>query len=74
LQTYRKINPTAQLIIVLFFLKVVNLESLTRSDCNSSLFPDEYSYQAPYNGILRVAMAASMYMATGKFLKYLRIF
>lgn len=51
--------------MLLFFLKVVNLESFTRSDCNSSLFPDASQYQAPYNGILRVAMASSMYIAIG---------
>jgi hypothetical protein len=44
---------------VLFLLKVVNLESLTRSDCNVNLYPDSTVYQASFSGILRVGMAAS---------------
>lgn len=65
LQTFRKINPTMQLIFLLFALKVINLEALTRADCNQNLFPDSNIYQAPYSGILRVAMAASMYIVIG---------
>jgi hypothetical protein len=51
---------------VLFLLKVVNLESLTRSDCNVNLYPDSTVYQASFSGILRVGMAASLYIAIGK--------
>lgn len=54
-----------QLIFLLFALKVINLEALTRADCNQNLFPDSNIYQAPYSGILRVAMAASMYIVIG---------
>lgn len=67
LQTFRKINPTIQLIGVLFFLKVINLEALTTADCNTSINPDTNSYQAPYSAILRIAMAASMYLGMGLF-------
>lgn len=52
---------------MLFFLKVINLEALTTADCNTSISPDPNSYQAPYSGILRVAMAASMYLGMGLF-------
>jgi meckelin len=65
IQTFRKINPTVQLIFVLLFLKVVNLEALTTSDCNTKVTKDINDYQAPYSGILRVAMAASMYLGVG---------
>ena len=65
LQTFRKINPTVQLMGVLLFLKVVNLEALTTSDCNTSITRDPNMYQAPYSGILRVGMAASMYLGVG---------
>jgi meckelin len=66
LQTYRKINTTIQLMGVLFFLKVINLEELTTADCNTSINRDPNEYQAPYSGILRVGMAASMYIGIGK--------
>ena len=65
LQTFRKINTTLNLIAVLFFLKVVNLEAITTSDCNSSVSPDRNAYNAPYNSILRVAMASSMWIGCG---------
>ena len=65
LQSFRKINSTIQLIVVLFFLKVINLEALTTADCNVSLTPDANFYQGSYNGILRVGMAASLYIAIG---------
>lgn len=67
IQTFRKINPTIQLIMVLLLLKVVNLEAFTTSDCNTSVIRDPNQYQAPYSGILRVAMAASMYLGVGLF-------
>lgn len=65
LQTFRKINPTVQLVLVLFFLKVVNLEAFTTSDCNTSIVRNVNLYQAPYSGFLRVGMASSMYLAIG---------
>ena len=72
IQTFRKINPTIQLIFVLFFLKVVNLEALTTSDCNISINPDPKLYQGAYSGILRVAMASAVFIAFGKsFLDFL---
>ena len=65
LQSFRKINSTIQLIVVLFFLKVINLEALTTADCNVTLAPNANVYQGSYNGILRVGMAASLYFAIG---------
>ncbi|RNA07664.1 meckelin isoform X1 [Brachionus plicatilis] len=65
IQTFRKIDPLVQLIGVLFFLKVINLEAITTSDCNTSISPDPNAYQAEYSGILRIAMAASMYIGVG---------
>ncbi len=65
IQTFRKINPTFQLIALLFFLKVINLEALTTSDCNVSLNRDSNLYMAPYSAILRIGMACSIYIALG---------
>ena len=66
LQTFRKVNTTVQIVLVLFFLKVVNLEALTTSDCNTSIAPSINQYQGPYSFILRVAMAASIYVGVGE--------
>ena len=69
IQTFRKINPVVQLVTVLFFLKVVNLEELTTADCNTSIFRDKNLYKAEYSGLLRVGMASSIYIALGNFKK-----
>ena len=68
IQTFRKISPTIQLMGILFFLKVINLEAFTTSDCNTSIVRDPNAYQASYSGFLRVGMAASMFLAVGKHL------
>jgi meckelin len=65
LQTYRKINTNVQLMALLFLLKVINLEELTTADCNTAIYRDPNDYRAPYSGILRVGMAASMYIGIG---------
>lgn len=65
IQTFRKIDPLVQLIGVLFFLKVINLEAITTADCNTTINPDPNQFQAEYSGILRIAMAASMYIGIG---------
>lgn len=65
IQTFRKINPTFQLIALLFFLKVINLEALTTADCNVSLDRDSDLYIAPYSALLRIGMAGSIYIALG---------
>ncbi len=70
IQTFRKINPVIQLIALLFFLKVVNLEELTTADCNVGLVRDVNLYKAPYSGVLRVGMASSIYIALA-FVQYL---
>ena len=65
LQAYRKINPTFQLVFVLFLLEVINLEALTLRDINEGSNRDPNDYKAPYSQVLRVAIAASMYIAIG---------
>lgn len=70
IQIYRKVNPTIHLILLLFFLKVVNLEQITTADCNTSLTYDSDVYRAPYSSVLRVAMATSMWLGLG-LLEYL---
>lgn len=67
LQTFRRINVTFQLIFVLFLLKVINLENVAAAQPNVNLFPSSADYQAAYNGILRVGIAFSMWLATGKY-------
>lgn len=76
IQTFRKVDPTIQLICVLFFLKVINLEAITTADCNTSIVKDPNSYQASYSSILRVAMAASMYIGIGlvQYIAYIFIY
>jgi meckelin len=66
LQTFRKINTTIQLLVVLIFLKVVNLEAITTADCNTKVTVNPNAYQAPYSSILRLAMAAAMWIGCGK--------
>jgi len=70
IQTFRKIKPVVQLVALLFFLKVVNLEELTTADCNVKLVRDTNLYKAPYSGLLRVGMASSIYIALA-FVQYI---
>lgn len=65
IQTFRKTNTTLQLFCVLLLLKVVNLEAICTADCNTSVIRDENEYAAPYSSILRIGMAASMYILLG---------
>ena len=65
LQTYRKINPTFQLAFVLLLLNVVNLEALALRDIGSDLVRNPNGYVAPYSSVLRLAIAASLYLALG---------
>jgi hypothetical protein len=51
------------LIFTLSFLKVVNLEAICTADCNTSINVDLNSYKSDYSSILRVGMAASIYLA-----------
>lgn len=54
----------------MLYYKVINLEALTRADCNTSINPDVNAYEAPYSSILRIAMASSMWFGIG-LLQYL---
>ncbi|CAF0714891.1 unnamed protein product [Brachionus calyciflorus] len=55
LQTFRKINTTIHLILVLFLLKVINLEAYTRQECQ----PDrnDITSDTPYSFILRLGIS-----------------
>ncbi|CAF1194078.1 unnamed protein product [Rotaria sordida] len=64
LQTFRRVTVTFQIISVLFFLKVINLENIATAQPGINLFPSSSDYNASYNGILRVGIAFSMWLAT----------
>ncbi|CAF1612914.1 unnamed protein product, partial [Didymodactylos carnosus] len=66
IQTFRKNNVTLQLICVLFFLKVINLEQVAVAEPGVTLFPTSDYYKPTYNGILRVGIAFSMFLAVGR--------
>ena len=66
IQTFRKTNLTIQLVFTLLFLKVVNLEAICTADCNTTINQDLNKYTAAYSSVLRVGMAASIYIAIGK--------
>ena len=74
LQTYRKVNPVTQLILTLLMLQVVNLEAITTADCNTKVNNDRNQYKGDYSDMLRVAMAASMYIGWGKFILIIDFF
>ncbi|CAF1576458.1 unnamed protein product, partial [Adineta ricciae] len=63
IQTFRRINVTLQLIFVLLLLKVINLENVATIQPEVNLFPSSSDYQPDYNGILRVGIAFSMWLA-----------
>jgi hypothetical protein len=45
---------------------VINLENVATAQPGVNLFPSSANYQPGYNGILRVGIAFSMWLATGK--------
>jgi len=63
IQVFRKINLTVQIMIVIFLLKVINLENLAVRDCNFNLQSDQL--QAGYSRLLRVGIASSLFLAIG---------
>ena len=65
IQVYRKINPTFQILLVIFLLKGVNLENLSVRDCNYNLSTNDY--QTGYSRILRVGIASSLFLAVELF-------
>ncbi|CAF4828802.1 unnamed protein product [Rotaria sp. Silwood1] len=64
IQTFRRISVTFQLFFVLFLLKVINLENIATMEPGVNLFPSTSDYTPEYNGILRVGIAFSMWLAT----------
>ncbi|CAF3900474.1 unnamed protein product [Rotaria sordida] len=64
IQAFRRINVTFQLFFVLFLLKVINLENIATMEAGVNLFPSIADYKPEYNGILRVGIAFSMWLAT----------
>ncbi|XP_068093747.1 meckelin isoform X2 [Hyperolius riggenbachi] len=65
IQTVRRINPLFQILIVLFFLKVVGFENLALRDWSSSLSRDPQDYIAPWSRILRYGVATALWLAVG---------
>lgn len=63
IQVFRKINLTVQIMLVLFLLKVINLENLAVRDCSFSL--ESNQIQADYSRLLRVGIASSLFLAIG---------
>ncbi|XP_053343427.1 meckelin [Clarias gariepinus] len=65
IQTIRKINPTFQVISVLFFLQVVSFSSLALRDPSSELQRSSEGYQPAYSRILRYGLAAALWLCIG---------
>ncbi|KAF7691901.1 meckelin [Silurus meridionalis] len=65
IQTIRKINPTFQIISVLFFLEVVSFSSLALRDPSSELQRNTEEYIPDYSRILRYGVAAAMWLSIG---------
>ncbi|XP_043116009.1 meckelin isoform X6 [Puntigrus tetrazona] len=65
IQTIRKINPTFQVIAVLFFLEVVGFSNLALRDPSSNLRRSAEAYTPPYSLILRYGVASAMWLCIG---------
>ncbi|XP_060717623.1 meckelin isoform X1 [Tachysurus vachellii] len=65
IQTIRKINPTFQVISVLFFLEVVRFSSLALRDPFSELQRSTEEYIPAYSRILRYGVAAAVWLCIG---------
>uniref|UniRef100_A0A671LTD4 Transmembrane protein 67 n=1 Tax=Sinocyclocheilus anshuiensis TaxID=1608454 RepID=A0A671LTD4_9TELE len=65
IQTIRKINPTFQVIAVLFFLEVVGFSNLALRDPSSNLRRSPEAYTPPYSLILRYGVASAMWLCIG---------
>ncbi|XP_062841802.1 meckelin isoform X2 [Trichomycterus rosablanca] len=65
IQTIRKINPTFQVVSVLFFLEVVGFSSLALRDPSSELQRPAEEYTPAYSRILRYGVASSMWLCIG---------
>ncbi|KAL4617058.1 meckelin [Arapaima gigas] len=67
IQTIRKINPTFQVVAVLFFLEVVGFSNLALRDPSSALHRDTEAYKSPWSLILRYGVATAMWLVIGLF-------
>ncbi|XP_700974.4 meckelin isoform X1 [Danio rerio] len=65
IQTIRKINPTFQVMAVLFFLEVVGFSNLALRDPSSNLNRSAEEYTPPYSLILRYGVATAMWLCIG---------
>uniref|UniRef100_A0A8C2PQQ4 Transmembrane protein 67 n=1 Tax=Cyprinus carpio TaxID=7962 RepID=A0A8C2PQQ4_CYPCA len=65
IQTIRKINPTFQVIAVLFFLEVVGFSNLALRDPSSDMRRSPEAYTPPYSLILRYGVASAMWLCIG---------
>ncbi|KAK3540968.1 hypothetical protein QTP86_007693 [Hemibagrus guttatus] len=65
IQTIRKINPTFQIISVLFFLEVVRFSSLALRDPSSELQRSSEEFIPSYSRILRYGVAAAVWLCIG---------
>ncbi|XP_060756170.1 meckelin isoform X1 [Neoarius graeffei] len=65
IQTIRKINPTFQIISVLFFLEVVSFSSLALRDPSSELQRSGEGYIPAYSRILRYGVATAVWLCIG---------
>ncbi|XP_055066491.2 meckelin [Misgurnus anguillicaudatus] len=65
IQTVRKINPTFQVMAVLFFLEIVGFSSLALRDSSSDLWRSTEAYTPPYSLILRYGVASALWLCIG---------
>ncbi|XP_065116885.1 meckelin [Paramisgurnus dabryanus] len=65
IQTVRKINPTFQVMAVLFFLEILGFSSLALRDSSSDLWRSTEAYTPPYSLILRYGVASALWLCIG---------
>ncbi|XP_064195930.1 meckelin isoform X1 [Anguilla rostrata] len=65
IQTVRKINPTFQVVSVLFFLEVVGFSSLALRDPSSALTREPQAYTPAWSLVLRYGVASTMWLVIG---------
>ncbi|XP_028281184.1 meckelin isoform X2 [Parambassis ranga] len=65
IQTIRKINPTFQIIAVLFFLEVLGFSNLALRDPWSTLQRSSQDYIPSYSLTLRYGLAATLWLCIG---------
>ncbi|XP_030640525.1 meckelin [Chanos chanos] len=65
IQTVRKINPTFQVMTVLFLLEVVGFSSLALRDPWSTLQRAPEAYKPPYSLVLRFGLSCALWLCIG---------